>query len=151
MKPPVVIVAGDASLLDNIERVERDVFGECAYAREFLARLVYSPDVVVLVAMAGNRIAGYAAGSCSGARRGHIITIGVEKEFRGAGIGSNLMGELEEALRDRCGASTIYLEVKNSNKSAIRFYARRGYRVAAVLGGYYGTSGDGLLMLKKLA
>ena len=150
MEPPQIFLAKDPSLLDEIERVEKSVFGRCAYSRRLLAGLISSVNTVVVAARIKEHIIGYAAGECLSKSGGHIVTIGVEESFRGRGVGSRLLEALESELKAKCRTDRVFLEVKKTNRAAVEFYIKRGYRVAGLLKGYYGRDGDGLLMVKRL-
>ncbi|QHW33701.1 GNAT family N-acetyltransferase [Paenibacillus rhizovicinus] len=49
----------------------------------------------------------------------------------GAGIGSRLIAAAEEAVR-QAGVHRLWLLTTNDNIDALRFYQRRGYRIAAI-------------------
>lgn len=68
----------------------------------------------------------------------------VNSNYRKQGIGSKLLKEIE--LSD---VKNITLEVRESNKIAIDFYIKNGYRIEAIRKNYYGNE-NGYLMLKEL-
>ncbi len=78
-----------------------------------------------------------------------ILVIAVLEQFRCQGIGSALI----ETFTNECGlkgVSNIELEVRQSNKQAIRFYMKHGYEVIDVLHGFYKDGEDGYKMWKSL-
>jgi len=68
----------------------------------------------------------------------------VPEEYRKKGIGSKLLLELEKE-----NIKNITLEVRESNKEAINFYKKNGYKIEAVRKNYYGNE-DGYLMMKEI-
>lgn len=52
----------------------------------------------------------------------------------GKGVGSALLGAFEDAAR-AAGAGRVWLITTNDNLDALRFYQRRGYRMAAIYPG----------------
>ena len=84
-----------------------------------------------------------------GGRVGHIISICVDPDSWGRGIGSMLLERIEELFRDRNTCKSI-LEVRVSNRRAIDFYEKRGYRIDGVIRGYYLDNEDAYIMSKKL-
>lgn len=68
----------------------------------------------------------------------------VDAEYRKKGIGTLLLNEIEQK-----GIKNITLEVRESNKEAIEFYKKNGYRIEAIRKNYYGSE-NGYLMLKEL-
>ncbi len=66
----------------------------------------------------------------------HLANIAVHPDFRGLGIGRVLLEDVLELARDRsCGK--VCLEVRRSNKTAIRLYESFGFRVVGVRKNYY--------------
>ena len=68
----------------------------------------------------------------------------VDAEYRKRGIGTLLLNEIEQK-----GIKNITLEVRESNKEAIEFYKKNGYRIETIRKNYYGSE-NGYLMLKEL-
>ena len=68
----------------------------------------------------------------------------VDTQYRKRGIGTLLLNEIEQK-----GIKNITLEVRESNKVAIEFYKKNGYRIEAIRKNYYGSE-NGYLMLKEL-
>jgi ribosomal-protein-alanine N-acetyltransferase len=80
-------------------------------------------------------VAGYSIMSVA-AGEAHLLNICVTESLRGQGIGSELLHYMIGRGRD-AGAERLYLEVRPSNKSAIRLYRRSGFEVVGVRRGYY--------------
>lgn len=80
----------------------------------------------------------------------HLLKIAVANKWRRRGVGSALLEKLVALSREK-GVSIIYLEVRDSNVAAIKFYEKHGFSVAGRRKGYYMDSGeDALLMLRKI-
>jgi ribosomal-protein-alanine N-acetyltransferase len=62
--------------------------------------------------------------------------LAVDPEWRGQGIGSQLLESSIELASDR-GARTLYLEVRESNEAARALYTQRGFQVVGRRSGYY--------------
>lgn len=65
-----------------------------------------------------------------------IISIAVDKDYRGKGIGESLMREAQRAMRDR-GIMIAGLQVRQSNKPAILMYQKLGYTINLTVPQYY--------------
>jgi ribosomal protein S18 acetylase RimI-like enzyme len=70
------------------------------------------------------------AGSMRMPRRGALIGIAVDEDWRGRGIGTALMRAAEDWARDR-GYDTLELDVADPNGDARRLYERLGYGLVA--------------------
>ena len=135
-----------------------------AYGREELHWYMQLPRAFALVSEKNRKIMGFVLTSIaqvnskkrgSGAALatiesvGHIITIDVLAKWRREGIGSKLLSQAEERLRED-GCRTVLLETGVDNASAIRFYKKHGYSVMRTLPRYYLDTLDAFLMGKKL-
>ncbi len=90
---------------------------------EIEKKVRYAPDLFLL-AESGSRIVGTVIGGYDG-RRGMVYHLAVNADFRGQGIGTLLMDEIETRLREK-GCRKAYLLVKQSN-SAAEMYEKRGW------------------------
>ncbi|MGQ4833127.1 MAG: ribosomal protein S18-alanine N-acetyltransferase [Candidatus Asgardarchaeia archaeon] len=77
--------------------------------------------------------------------KGHIVSIAVLPQFRGKGIGTQLMKHAIKNLIEKYNVSEIYLEVRVSNP-AQHLYERLKFRKVKVLKGYYSDGEDAYLM-----
>ncbi|MDR6550188.1 GNAT family N-acetyltransferase [Paenibacillus qinlingensis] len=57
--------------------------------------------------------------------------VSINALVKGSGIGSQLIAAVENTLK-QSGLSRIWVITTNDNVDALRFYQRRGYRIAAV-------------------
>lgn len=103
-------------------------------------QLYVDHDPVLLLARVEGRLVGYALGYTmpvagtwladtweTGARIGEVETLAVLPDYRGRGIGSELLDLLHAALREQ-GAEDFILGALAGNADAIRLYERHGYR-----------------------
>ena len=97
--------------LDAIARLESELFGAEAWSRGLLA--------TELEAYAGL----YHAGGLTSA---DLLTIATVPAARGRGLASRMLAELVGTAR-RTGCPDVLLEVRQSNESAQRLYARHGF------------------------
>lgn len=104
-----------------------------------IARLIRSPNAIVLAAENSNTILGWGAALYKRTQRGvtgRIYSIAIHPEARGRGLGGILARELLQQLRERA-CTRIYLEVRTDNDPAIRLYTRLGFTLARTLPDYY--------------
>jgi ribosomal protein S18 acetylase RimI-like enzyme len=107
------------------ERMDKGVsLGRSDTPEEIQKKLARDPDLF-LVAEVEDRIIGTVIGGYDG-RRGLLYHLAVEASFRGQGIGSRLMEEIESRLRAK-GCLRCYLMVLVDNDEAIRYYENRGW------------------------
>ena len=92
---------------------------------EIEKKTAHAPDLF-LVAESENKIIGSVIGGYDG-RRGLIYHLAVSASFRGQGIGSRLMNEVESRLRVK-GCLKCYLLVTTDNSEAETYYRQRGWQ-----------------------
>ena len=106
--------------------IERGVHtGRSDTPEEIQKKLARDPDLF-LVAEADGAIIGSVIGGYDG-RRGLVYHLAVHVAFRGRGVGSQLMEELESRLRAR-GCLKCYLLVTTDNPEAEVYYQQRGWQ-----------------------
>lgn len=77
-----------------------------------------------------------------------IEYIYTDKQFRKNGLASILLNHLIElGLKNNC--ENITLEVRESNKTAINFYVKHGFKKLSIRKNYYKNE-DGILMIREL-
>ena len=105
--------------------MERGVnLGRSDTPEEIQKKIAHGPDLF-LVAEENGQIVGTVIGGFDG-RRGLIYHLAVDASFRGQGIGSRLMDEIESRLRAK-GCIRCYLLVVTDNDEAMRYYEKRGW------------------------
>ena len=89
-----------------------------------------------------DRVVGYAIGD---AKRHLIVSIAVHPDYRRLGIGRALMNAILKNMHDYA-----ILQVRMSNKEAIKFYKNLGFVEKELLKRYYIDGEDAILMFKSL-
>jgi len=97
--------------------------GQSDQPEEIEKKARHAPDLFLL-AESGSRIIGTVIGGYDG-RRGMLYHLAVAAEFRGQGVGTLLMDEIEARLKEK-GCRKAYLLVKQGN-SAAEMYEKRGW------------------------
>ena len=119
--------------LPQVIAVERRAFTTPWSLAMFVLELS-KPTGICLAALRGERIVGYLV--CSRYDKvWHLMNVAVDDRLRRQGIAEALMDRLFE-LADAPGQQYT-LEVRTSNRSAIRLYEKRGFRAAGRRRGYY--------------
>lgn len=122
--------------LEDILEIENEAYPKSRYSREtFIYYLKHIPDGFVAINY-NEGIAGYIIFESGG----HLISIAIRKRFRRMGLGRKL---IDYALQETRGK--MWLEVRISNKGAIKFYQKLGMDVIGKIPAYYGKE-DAIIM-----
>ncbi len=111
-------------------------------------RHIMDKDTMVLVASTDGVIAGFTI-MRFGENQAHLFLLAVQPEFRRTGIGRSMMQWLEKSCR-AAGIQQVRLEVRASNRGAMRFYRNLGYRFLGKVAGYYDRRESAAIMARSL-
>lgn len=78
----------------------------------------------------------------------HLLKIGVHPKFQNSGVGSKLIFEMYRSMR-KAKSIIAYLEVRESNKNAIKFYEHKGFYKSKIIDNYYENGEAAFLMIKN--
>jgi ribosomal protein S18 acetylase RimI-like enzyme len=108
--------------------------------RELYVELLAKPDTLLLLAFDGEAAVGYGLAHVmpvddswiadtwvTGPRIGEIESLSVLPQYRGSGLGSELLDRLEQHLY-AIGVKDLIIGALPGNTDAIRLYERRGYQ-----------------------
>ncbi len=132
--------------LDQVLVLEQVIFPE-PWGRECFPVGNGRPGILNLVAESEGRVAGYVM--AWGQDRLHLVNIAVAPESRGKGLGRKLMAAAEEFGRS-IGAGLLWLEVRESNRSARSFYQSLGLVPVRVRKQYYSNGEDAIIMKREI-
>ncbi len=139
--------AGDIDAVMEIERVSFPTPWARRLFEEEIGRTISCP--MVAVDGPADELLGYAI-LWIVAEESHLLNIAVRPDERGRGVGRALVRECIRRSA-KAGAQAIYLEVRQSNRVAIRLYDREGFRFVGVRKGYYtDTREDALVLVRSI-
>jgi ribosomal-protein-alanine N-acetyltransferase len=122
------------------------------FTRRYMRQLIASPDAATWIAEQTGRMAGFAIIEWSAQITGivaYIATIEVLPEYRGRGIGAELLRRLEgSANAER--AMEVWLHVDIENVAAVKLYERTGYSVSGRADHYYARNRPAAIYVKNL-
>jgi len=139
-------VAGDAPAVEEIAKKspEASQWSLAAY-QELEQQAKYSAWVVE----AAGRLCGFLVAIVA-AGQAEILNLAVDRDYRRAGLGDALLNRAREEFQ-RLQVDTVFLEVRESNLAAIRFYEKHGFAKSGERKHYYREPTEGaVLMIKKL-
>lgn len=100
-----------------------------------MGKAIVAADNITLIATLNERRCGFAS-MHFGHNEAHLNLLAVEPQYRRQGIARGLLAWLDESCVV-AGITTIALEVRASNITAIRFYEALGYNQTACINNYY--------------
>jgi ribosomal-protein-alanine N-acetyltransferase len=143
--------------LEAVVSINRSCLPE-NYPDQFFLGLYYHAPKAFLVALEDEDVVGYimcriergiSSYSRRPAKKGHIVSVAVDREYRNKGLGTELIKAGMRGMEEY-GAKEFFLEVRKSNESAISVYENLEFEVKRVLKGYYRDGEDAYLMVKQI-
>lgn len=128
--------------LDRVVGMETAIFS-APWRRSFFVADINRPGGFSIVAEESESVVGYAV--AWGIEEVHLANLAVEPNARGRGVGDALIRAVLDYARRR-NAESVYLEVRQSNTIARRFYARHGFVPTYLRKGYYENGEDAVIM-----
>jgi [ribosomal protein S18]-alanine N-acetyltransferase len=121
--------------------------GAGKWSAESYEKLSRSEECLSFVHEAEGQITGFILGRRF-AEEGEVLNLAVRPEKRKKGVGGSLLRAALEALRNE-RVSRVYLEVRESNPEARRFYKRHGFIVTGARPNYYREPVEAAVLMEK--
>jgi [ribosomal protein S18]-alanine N-acetyltransferase len=133
--------------IDDVLIIEKFSFKTPWTRDAFMMELTNNKCSLYRVLIYNNKVVAY-GGMWVLLDEGHITNIAVHPEYRGNGLGDKIVEDLIHAAKGK-GVTSMTLEVRVSNISAINLYRKHGFADVAIRKGYYqDTNEDGIIMWK---
>jgi ribosomal-protein-alanine N-acetyltransferase len=138
-----------AADLDSVVELEKESFNNPT-SREWYERELERPEVcfIYLLRTPDVPVAAFCAFWLVG-DQAHINNLAVRPEMRGRGLGSQLLDAMLKEAR-KLGATSLMLEVRESNAAARRLYEQAGFKVHSVRKSYYTNPVEDALVLVRV-
>jgi ribosomal protein S18 acetylase RimI-like enzyme len=132
---------------ETLYRIDQVCFPKSiAYGRTEMRMYLRSEGSHCLLAEVSGDVGGFILTDQS-AEIGHVVTLDVLEPYRRQKIGSLLLQAAEQEAASR-GAKLMVLETATTNKPAIAFWKKHGYRQFGTVANYYGRGLDAYRMHK---
>ena len=130
----------------QVAELEKICFSQ-PWSEKSVAGELDNPQALWLVAMEGDRLAGY-VGSQTVMDETDMMNLAVAPQFRRQGVGKALVNALVASLKE-LGSRCLTLEVRDSNGPARALYAKLGFAEVGRRRGYYRDPREDALILRK--
>jgi ribosomal protein S18 acetylase RimI-like enzyme len=119
-----------------------------AYGRFEMKVYLRAAGSYCLLAESGGNVAGFILTELA-PDEGHVITLDVLEAYRRQAIGSLLLATAEREASSR-GGKRMVLETATTNKAAVAFWKKHGYREFRTIQDYYGRGLDAFQMHRDI-
>jgi ribosomal-protein-alanine N-acetyltransferase len=136
--------AEDAAAASEILREARE---SASWSMQALVEFMPLPGAVALMSERAGRATGFVLGRLM-ADEAEVLNLAVREECRRQGEGRALLEELLRRFAES-GVSRVFLEVRESNRGAMGFYERMGFRQSGRREDYYREPREAALVYEK--
>ncbi len=127
--------------LNSLLEIEAQSFPKTPYPWTTFIQLYWIHPETFWVYADGDKDGGPLRGYIIFSKDGHLISLAVDPRYRRKGIGKALTEKAMEAL----SAKEMWAEVRRSNRGALAFYRRLGFKIVGMNRNYYGNE-DALIV-----
>ena len=134
--------------LDRLEELEKICFLKSPWNKQMLKESISFTNVYKVCLEQDGVIVAYLIAGYNN-WEAEIFTIGVDVPYRKQGFAKKLLC----ALKDFCislNKEAVFLEVRNSNVSAISLYKKFGFKEISIRKNYYENTEDAIIMELKI-
>lgn len=137
----------EAADIEQIVLLEPQIFESDAWSESMIRYELSADHRSYFVAVDGNSVVGYAGLLAVGAE-GDVQTIALSEQYRGKGIGRELLNTLIDAARQR-QVRQLFLEVRADNANAIALYQSSGFEILGERPGYYQPGNVAAIVMRR--
>lgn len=127
---------------EEIYKLEKEIFGNSAYTLKQIDDILTMPDMYKIMSVKDENgiTAGYVI-VFNNSDSLEIMKIGVNPEYREKGFGTILVNEIKKSRME------IFLEVRENNITARKFYEKNGFKEAGKRKNYYRDTNEAAIIM----
>lgn len=146
---PKIRVASPSDIM-ALAVLDEDIFGQLSYRAFVFRQFIELFQNGVIVSETSGILNGYiAAMPVAHESKGWILSLGVLSDYRGMGVGTQLLNAGIDALAS-VQIESVHLTVEPENTGAVELYKRHGFENADLVDNYFGNGERRLKMLRVL-
>lgn len=128
--------------LEEIYKLEKEIFGNSAYTLKQIDDISTMPDMYKIISVKDENgiTAGYVI-IFNNSDSLEIMKIGVNPQYREKGFGTILINEIKKSRME------IFLEVRENNMTARKFYEKNGFKEAGKRKNYYRDTNEAAIIM----
>ena len=133
------LTINDVDYIEQIFNLEKDIFKNSAFSKESTENLVKADNSFIYAYLIDEKICGYLM-VLDSIDVYEILAIATVEEYRNKGIAQELL--------DKIKTKDIFLEVRESNQTAINFYKKNRFKEISIRKNYYSEPTENAVIMK---
>ena len=133
------LTSDDTDYIEQIFNLEKEIFKSSAFNKSYLDTLIKGDNSFIYVYLIDDKVCGYLM-ILDSIDVYEILAIAAVEEYRNKGIAQELL--------DKIKTKDIFLEVRESNQTAINFYKKNNFKEISIRKNYYSEPTENAIIMK---
>lgn len=129
----------DIDYIEQIFNLEKEIFKNSAFSKSYLNTLIKGDNSFIYIYLIDDKVFGYLM-ILDSIDVYEILAIATVEEYRNKGIAQELL--------DKIKTKDIFLEVRESNQTAINFYKKNKFKEISIRKNYYSKPTENAIIMK---
>ena len=129
----------DIDYIEQIFNLEKEIFKNSAFSKSYLNTLIKGDNSFIYIYLIDNQVCGYLM-VLDSIDVYEILAIATVEEYRNKGIAQELLAKIR--------IKNIFLEVRESNQTAINFYKKNKFKEISIRKNYYPKPAENAIIMK---
>ena len=135
----IKLTSNDINYIEQIFNLEKEIFKSSAFNKSYLDTLIKGNNSFIYVCLIENKVCGYLI-ILDSIDVYEILAIATIEKYRNKGISQELL--------DKIKTKDIFLEVRESNQTAINFYKKNNFKEISIRKNYYSEPTENAIIMK---
>ena len=133
------LTSADIDYIEQIFNLEKEIFKNSAFSKSYLNTLIKGDNSFIYVYLIDDKVCGYLM-ILDSIDVYEILAIATVEEYRNKGIAQELLAKIR--------IKNIFLEVRESNQTAINFYKKNKFKEISIRKNYYSEPTENAIIMK---
>ena len=133
------LTSNNIDYIEQIFNLEKEIFKSSAFSKSYLNTLIKGDNSFIYVYLIDSKVCGYLI-VLDSIDVYEILAIVTIEEYRNKGIAQKLLNKIK--------IKNIFLEVRESNQTAINFYKKNKFKEISIRKNYYSEPTENAIIMK---
>ena len=135
----IKLTSDDINYIEQIFNLEKEIFKNSAFSKSYLNTLIKGDNSFIYIYLIDDKVCGYLI-ILDSIDVYEILAIATVEEYRNKGIAQELLAKIR--------IKNIFLEVRESNQTAINFYKKNKFKEISIRKNYYSEPTENAIIMK---
>ena len=133
------LIIDDVDYIEQIFYLEKEIFKNSAFNKSYIETLIKGDNSFIYIYLIKDKVCGYLM-VLDSIDVYEVLAIATIEEYRNKGIAQKLLNKIK--------IKNIFLEVRESNQTAINFYKKNKFKEISIRKNYYSEPTENAIIMK---